>query len=119
MNDLGGKSYPFEGELNEDDKQMGMLAHMLGILGIIPPLIIWAIKKDQSEFVKQAGMHSMFFQIALLILWIITSVLSMVCIGFLLMPIVLALQIAYPIVAGLRAKDGICYEYPVTSKFVK
>lgn len=119
MNDLGGKSFPFEGELSADDKQMGMLAHLLGILGPIPPLIIWLIKKDASPYVGQEALQSLVFQVGVMVAWIVTSILSMFCIGLLLVPVVLFLQIAYPVVGGLRAKEGMCYRYPVTSGFVK
>src|SRR5438128_1055915 len=59
---------PSPDELTADDKQMGMLCHLLGIVaGFIGPLIIWLMKKDQSRFVDSQGKEALNFHLTLLI----------------------------------------------------
>src|SRR6266852_3321441 len=66
----------------QDDKTMGMICHLLGIiLGIIGPLIIWLIKKDQSKFVDDQGKEALNFQIVLLILHLVASPVSCFSLG--------------------------------------
>src|SRR5437868_1922887 len=50
-----------------EEKQMGMLAHLLGIIGFVGPLIIWLIKKDQSPFVDDQGKEALNFHLTMLI----------------------------------------------------
>jgi uncharacterized Tic20 family protein len=103
-----------------DDKTMAMLAHLLGILlGFIGPLIIWLIKKDQSPFVDDQGKESLNFQFMLIIGYVIGSVTSMICIGFLIIPAVWIFGIIFSIMAALKAKDGIAYRYPVNLRLIK
>ena len=104
----------------QDDKTMGMLAHLLGIfLAIIGPLIIWMIKKDQSRFVDDQGKESLNFQIMLLIGYVIAGATSFICIGILIGPAVWIFGIIFSIIAALKAKDGIAYRYPVNLRLIK
>jgi uncharacterized Tic20 family protein len=103
-----------------DDKTMAMLSHLLGIvLGFVGPLIIWLIKKDQSPFVDDQGKESLNFQIMLVIGYVIGSVTSMICIGFLIIPAVWIFGIIFSIIAALKAKDGVAYRYPVNLRLIK
>ncbi len=125
MGDLGGKSYAPEGEISADEKTWGMFAHLSGIIAgffgfnFLGPLIIWLIKKDASPYVAKQAMHALYFQGALWVLIWISAVLTMVCIGFILLPIVGIGGLVYSIVGTVKANEGLIYEYPVTSKFVK
>ena len=99
---------------------MGMLCHLLAIVtGFVGPLIIWLIKKDQSPFVDDQGKESLNFQIMLIIGYVIGSISTMVCIGFLLLPAVWVFGIVFSIIAALKAKDGIAYRYPVNLRLIK
>ena len=119
----GGYGYPnaYTGPTpDQDSKTMGMLAHLLGIfLGFIGPLIIWLIKKDQSPFVDDQGKESLNFQIMLMIGYVIGTVTSALCIGFLIIPAVWIFGIIFSIIAALKAKDGVAYRYPVNLRLIK
>ena len=112
---------PYAGpEPSKDDRTMGMLAHLLGIfLAFLGPLIIWLIKKDQSPFVDDQGKESLNFQIMLMIGYVIGSVTSFLCIGFLILPAVWIFGIIFSIIGALKAKDGIAYRYPVNLRLIK
>jgi uncharacterized Tic20 family protein len=116
-----GYPNPYAGPTpDQDSKTMGMLAHLLGIfLGFIGPLIIWLIKKDQSPFVDDQGKESLNFQIMLMIGYVIGTVTSAICIGFLIIPAVWIFGIIFSIMACLKAKDGIAYRYPVNLRLIK
>jgi uncharacterized protein len=60
--------------VSQDDKTMGMLAHVLGIISFIGPLVIWLVKKDQSQFVDENGKVALNFQLTMLIGFLIGSV---------------------------------------------
>ncbi|MEM7578140.1 MAG: DUF4870 domain-containing protein [Planctomycetota bacterium] len=106
----------------DDDKNMAMLAHLLGIiLSVVGPLIIWLIKKDESKFVDQEGKEALNFQLTVFIAYLILVPVTVITCGFgvfLYFPVwVAALILA--IVAALKAKDGIAYRYPLTIRLIK
>lgn len=119
MGNLGGKSYPFEGEITPDEKTMGMLAHLLNLVALIGPLIIWLIKKDQSPYVAIQAKQAMFWGGLLFIGYFVSSLLICVMIGMLLFPIVAIANIVYLIVGTMKANEGLIYEYPITGNMAK
>ena len=53
-------------EVSNDDRLLGMLCHLSFFLGgIILPLIIWAVQKDKSKFVRFHSLQAIFFHITL------------------------------------------------------
>lgn len=103
-----------------DDRSMGMICHLLAILtGFIGPLIVWLIKKDTSPFVNHHGREALNFQITVfllsLILGIPTFALMFVGIGFLLLPLLIAvpvLALVAEILACTAAHRGEWHRYP-------
>ena len=48
-----------------DEKNIALLAHILTIfVGFIAPLVIYLVKKDESEFVRENAVESLNFQIS-------------------------------------------------------
>ena len=104
----------------QDDKTMGMLAHLLGIfLGFIGPLIIWLIKKDQSPFVDDQGKEALNFQIMVTLGLLVGGATTCIFIGIAIVPAVIIFGIIFSIIAALKAKDGIAYRYPVNLRLIK
>ncbi|MFA9476755.1 DUF4870 domain-containing protein [Phycisphaerales bacterium AB-hyl4] len=98
---------------------MALVAHLLGILlSVIGPLIIWLIKKDDSKFVDDQGKEALNFQITILIAYLISSVLTTVLIGCLLLPIVIIVNIVFCIIAAMKSKEGIRYRYPFALRLI-
>ena len=121
MGDLGGVSVPWEGELTPEEKQMGMLTHLLGIVGFIGPLVIMLINSGKSEYVRVQTMQSLYFQLFWLVVYIVLMVVSMVTCGFgaILYLHALAGWILYLIVGTMKANEGLVYKYPITGNMVK
>jgi uncharacterized Tic20 family protein len=112
----------------EDERQWGMFAHLsilstyvTGIGLVAGPLIVWLMKKDESAFVDACGREALNFGISVL-LWNVAAVLCLFTI--VLIPVSIALWcvlgvagIVLPIVAGLKAKEGVAYRYPLVFRF--
>ena len=62
-------------EVTSDEKLMAMLSH-LSILfgGIILPIILWAVQKDKSKFVRYHSLQAIFFHIAYVAILVIVIV---------------------------------------------
>ncbi|MCZ7648866.1 MAG: DUF4870 domain-containing protein [Planctomycetota bacterium] len=106
-----------------DEKQWGMLAHLLVLSGyIIPfgnfiaPVVVFFMKKDESKFVKFHALQSIFLQLALfvvmLILMIPIIILTFITAGLatlLMIPLFGLIGIGlliYVIMIGLKANKG-------------
>lgn len=54
---------------SSDERMFAMLSHFSVFLGgILLPIIFWAIKKDQSQFVRFHSLQAIFFHIAYLVI---------------------------------------------------
>lgn len=103
-----------------DDRNLAMLAHLLGIVsGFVGALIIWLIKKDQSAFIDEQGKEALNFQITILIGFVIAGVLTIILIGALLMPVLLIVNLVFCILAAVAVSKGEHYKYPFAIRLLK
>ncbi len=102
---------------DSDEKTMAILSHILTLVApIIAPLIIYLIKKDESEFVKIHSRESLNFQITVVI---IVIVLAITIIGLLLIWIVGIVDLVLIIMATIKASEGKLYKYPFSFRLIK
>jgi uncharacterized Tic20 family protein len=104
---------------SQDDRNLAMIAHLLGILtSFLGALVIWLIKKDQSPFIEKEAREALNFQITLLIGHMIAGVLTFVLIGFLIFPLLWAINIIFSILGAVAASKGQAYTYPFAIRLV-
>jgi len=113
-------------ELTADEKQMAMFCHLSAFAGliipfgtIIGPLIIWLMKKDQSEYIDYHGKEVLNFQITMAIAFAISFVLMFILIGFFLLIGLAIFELIVIIIGAIKANDGLRYQYPFSIKFIK
>ncbi|MBS1788905.1 MAG: DUF4870 domain-containing protein [Acidobacteria bacterium] len=112
--------------ISKDERLWGMLAHVLALSGyvgvplgnLLAPLVIWLVKKDQSQFVADQAKESLNFQISLTIYAIISGLSILVLIGIVLLPLVLLAGAILTIVATVKANNGEFYRYPFTIRLI-
>jgi uncharacterized protein len=103
----------------EQDIQWGSFAHLGGILGFLPALIIWLVFKDRGSFTNTEGKEALNFQITLVFGYIISGILVVVLIGAILAWVVWIAGVVFSIIAFLQAKDGKHYRYPFAIRLIK
>ena len=111
---------------SNDERQWALFAHLSALVGfIIPlgsvlgPLVIWQIKKNEMPFVDDQGKEALNFQITVLIAVLACLLLSVILIGFLLLPIVGIAALVLTIRGGIKANNGEAYRYPFTLRLIK
>lgn len=109
-----------------EDKQWGLFAHLSSLAGlIIPfgnilgPLIIWQVKKDSLPFAADQGKEALNFNITIAIAAIISGLLTLVLIGFLLLPLVGLAWLIFTIIGAMKANNGEAYRYPFALRLIK
>jgi uncharacterized protein len=107
-----------------------VLCHASALLGfvtpkvghIIPPLIVWLIKRDEFPEVNEHGKESLNFQISMLIYDVVILASCFLLIGLLLLPLLFILHVlnlVFVIVASIRASEGKVFRYPLAIRFIK
>jgi uncharacterized Tic20 family protein len=115
--------------LTNDDRTWGMMAHLSGILAAIVtgflggwagPLIVWLVKKDQSEFVADQGKEALNFQLTLMIGYVLAYGITIISCGmlFFVLFVPMILQIVFCIIACTKANTGERYRYPINIRFI-
>jgi uncharacterized Tic20 family protein len=102
-----------------EDTTLAVLAHLsIFAFGLIGPLVIYLVKRDESPFTRHHAAEALNFHITLAIAVVVSLVLILVLVGVFLL---LALAIAGPvlgILAALAASRREAYRYPLTIRFV-
>lgn len=86
-------------------------------LGIIVPIAMWLIGKEDSDFVRRQGNRMMNWFISSLIYAVICGLLCLVVIGFPLLGLLAILEIVFPIIAAVKANNGEVWSYPLAIRF--
>ncbi len=112
-------------EVSSHDRTWGILVHATAFVGlvvpfgnIIAPLIIWALKKEESPFVDANGKQAINFQITWTILLIAAAISIVLVIGLVLVPIVALAWVILVCVAIVKTSNDEVYEYPLTIEFI-
>ncbi|MFW5933935.1 MAG: DUF4870 domain-containing protein, partial [Actinomycetota bacterium] len=136
-----GMPAPHPSGLTSEVRGWAIGAHLGGLvlgvltgaaLGFLAPLLVWLLKRDEEPFLDHHGKEALNFQLTVL-LALVVGALAMVPavifgvltlgIGFVIVGAVglaaLAVWVALPIVASVKASNGEGYRYPITIRFVR
>lgn len=96
----------------KDEKLLAVLLYVLSFpTPLLGPLVIWLIKKD-SPFIDYHGREYFNFLISYTIYGVIAGILSLVVIGWLILPILGVAAVIFTIIAAIRAYEGVEYRIP-------
>ena len=112
-----------------EDKQWGSFAHLGGIIGFLPSLIIWLIFKDRGTITNVEAKEALNLQITAAIaqvaVFIINAILTAVTfgiwgfIGWLLPLAVWVMSLIWSIMGFQKVNAGGSYRYPVSIRLIK
>ncbi len=104
---------------SNDDKNIATITHLGGtVFSFIPALIVWILKKDDSEYIASQAKEALNFQITVLVAQFIAGILALILIGFLFMFIIWIFNIVLCIIAAISASKGETYRYPFTLRLI-
>src|ERR1044072_3523578 len=96
---------------------LGVFIHFPGHL--LAPLILWLIKRADSNEPGAHGKEAVNFQISMLIYNAIAAVFCLVLVGFFFLAVLWVLNAVFVIIAAIQASDGKFYRYPMTIRFIQ
>lgn len=104
---------------NSNDKNIVTITHLGGILfSFIPSLIVWLLKKDDSEYIATQAKEALNFQITLLLAQFVAYVLIFILVGFLLLGLIWVFNVVFCIIAAISSSKGEYYRYPLTLRLI-
>lgn len=112
--------------LSKDANMWGMFIHfslLLGFIvpfaGLIIPIVLWQVKKKDSEVINMHGIIVTNWILTAVIFGVVFTILTYIIIGI---PLLLALavtSIIFAIIGGIKANNGEIWPYPLSIKFFK
>jgi uncharacterized Tic20 family protein len=109
----------------DEERKWAMFAHIgtfssmfIPLGNFIAPIVIWQLKKDESEFVVDQAKEALNFQITVLIYALLSFLLVFIFIGFFLLFGLVIFSLIVVIVAGVKANDGEYYRYPMCIRLI-
>jgi uncharacterized Tic20 family protein len=110
----------------KDENMWGMFVHLsqfagylVPFLGFILPIVLWQIYKDKSQLIDMHGKNVTNWIISATIYSLGCFILSFIVIGIPMFFALAIIGIVFPIIGGIKANNGIVWEYPMAIKFFK
>ncbi len=92
--------------------------HAVPLGGIVAPIVMWQLKKDEWPEVDEHGRNAANWIISNIIYIIISVVLCIVIVGFVLLIILAVLNAVFPVIAAIKANEGRVWRYPLAIRFL-
>lgn len=103
-----------------------MILHMSTLAGVIIPLagvfapiVIWRIKRSELPELDPHGRAAANWILSATIYGLVAIALCTVFVGFLLLPVLCVLWVVLPIIAGVKAHEGVEWRYPLAIPFFR
>ncbi len=96
-----------------------LCSFLIPFSGFIIPIVIWQIKKGESEFININGIIVANWIISKVIYYAIFIFLCFVFIGIPLIWGLAMLSIIFPIIGAIKSNSGEIWRYPLSINFIK
>lgn len=107
------------GDTSANDKNIAVLTHLGGIFfGLIPALVVWLLKKDDSAFVGAQAREALNFQITVMLGYMAAWVLAWILVGLALLPLIYVGNLVLCIIAAVKVSQGTDYRYPFALRLI-
>ncbi len=119
-----------EASPTSSEKNWSVAAHLASVAGwvgipfghILAPLVVWLLKREDSEFVRGQAIESLNFQISMTIYAFAAGAVAATIIGLVVaIPAIIAIAIGdiiFTFIGALRVSEGVAYRYPWTIRLI-
>ncbi|WP_077325638.1 DUF4870 domain-containing protein [Virgibacillus siamensis] len=105
---------------NSDERLFAMLIYLLSFfVPILGPLIIWLLKREESDFIDYHGKEYFNFLISYTVYSIVCTILMIILIGFVLIFIIGFAAFIFTIIALVKAYGGEKYRIPFIFRLIR
>ncbi len=111
--------------ISKEERNWAMFAHLSALLvyptligGIVGPLVIWLMRKDDMSFAADQARETLNFQITVYLMGLVCGILFLVLIGFVLFGLLVVAHVVLTIIAAVKASEGVAYRYPFNLRLI-
>jgi len=97
----------------------GLSGYVVPFGNVLVPLILWALKFRESQYIHEQGVEVMNFQLTIAFYSIFTAILVMIIIGWVFVPVVFLLHLIGTIMGAVKTWEGESFRYPVTFRVIR
>jgi uncharacterized Tic20 family protein len=103
-----------------DDKALIIICHLSSLLGvgIILPLIVYLIKKDEPGRTAAHAGEVLNFHLSLLVYALCAIPLVFIFVGIFIYIAIAVGSLVFAIIAAIKASEGVLYRYPFCIRFI-
>jgi uncharacterized Tic20 family protein len=94
------------------------LAFLILPIPVLPQLVMWLIRKDDSPFLDDHGKEAVNFQISLLLIAAISGILVIIGVGLVVLLLLPWFGIVCSILGAVAAGRGEYFRYPMTIRLI-
>ena len=113
-------------DLEQQTRQWALCLHLsvlagllVPIAGVVVPILIWQLKKAELPGLDVHGINAVNWMISALIYSVVGFILVFVIIGGPLLIVLCVLGVVFPIIAAIKANNGVVWQYPLTIQVLK
>ncbi len=96
-----------------------MIPPHLPLFGIVPPLVLWLVKRNESPYLDSVGKEVVNFQICLCAIIQLCLLPFIGCITFPLAILTAIAGVVMMVIAAMRTSEGQFYRYPWNVRWIK
>ena len=111
--------------ISKEERNWAMFAHLSALLvyptligGIVGPLVIWLMRKDDMSFAADQAKETLNFQITVYLMGLVCGILFLILIGFVLFGLLVVAHVVLTIIAAVKASEGVAYRYPFNLRLI-
>lgn len=111
--------------ISKEERNWAMFAHLSALLvyptligGIVGPLVIWLMRKDDMSFAADQAKETLNFQITVYLIGLVCCILFLILIGFVLFGLLVVAHVVLTIIAAVKASEGVAYRYPFNLRLI-
>lgn len=112
--------------VSKNSRDMAMWCHLSSLSGLfvpfgglIGPIVIWAMKKDDDSFVNRHGIAAINFRISVYLYSLICLLLALVVVGFFLLGALALADLIFTVIAAIKASEGKEFTYPLSLRLIR
>ena len=118
------QSAPRARDIERESRQWAFFIHIsqfgcfvLPLAGIILPIVLWQIKKDELPGIDAHGRVTLNWIISVFIYGAICVPLCFLLIGIPILCVLCIVAVVFPIIGAIKANDGALWKYPASIPF--
>ncbi|GAA3563439.1 hypothetical protein GCM10022197_18730 [Microlunatus spumicola] len=113
--------YAAQAPMSESDQRLWATLTPIStlVVGFIGPLVAYLLLKDRSPFLKGATTEALNFSITTTLAILVSSILTVILVGYVLLPVVYIGAIVLCVLAAIAGNKGEVYRYPLSWRVVK